>query len=81
MTRFKLPAGCDKDRVYISIINEKNDEMHILITELQENFQGEVIAGKKLNEAQPQMVADLCKVLQTKFRAANGSDQTKGLHY
>ena len=55
--------------------------MHILITELQENFQGEVIAGKKLNEAQPQMVADLCKVLQTKFRAANGSDQTKGLHY
>ena len=80
MTRFKLPAGCDKDRVCISI-NEKNDETHTLITELQENFQGEVIAGKKLNEAQPQMVADLCKVLQTKFRAANGSDQTKGLHY
>ena len=32
-------------------------------------------------EAQPQMVGELCKVLQKKFRAANGSDQTKGLHY
>ena len=32
-------------------------------------------------QAQPQMVGELCKVLQKKFRAANGSDQTKGLHY
>ena len=80
MTRFKLPAGMDKDRVCISVDEQKN-EMHISVTELAENFRGEVITGKKLMQAQPQMVGELCKVLQKKFRAANGSDQTKGLHY
>ena len=80
MTRFKLPSGMDEDRVCISVDEQKN-EMHISVTELAENFRGEVITGKKLMQAQPQMVGELCKVLQKKFRAANGSDQTKGLHY
>ena len=80
MTRLKLPAGMDDERICLNI-DEKKDEMHISVTELAENFRGEVITGKKLMQAQPQMVGELCKVLQKTFRAANGTDQTKGLHY
>ena len=45
MTRFKLPAGMDEDRVCISV-DEKKDEMHISVTELAENFEVRSSLGK-----------------------------------